>query len=411
LKIFCYTSGHDTNFGDDLNRWLWNRLLHRSLDADDGTLLLGIGTVISRNLIPPSKRYIVLSSGVGYSPAPVGFGGPDWKILSVRGPLTAAALGLPPQKAIVDGAALLRLLPECAPLPLSQRSGVAFMPHFASLSTGNWKAACEQAGFDFLDPFAGSEETVQRIRRARIVIADAMHAAIVADALRVPWIPVALSPQSNTFKWLDWTLSLGLPYNPARLHASSLLESIRCRSFTFYGERHFLENRMPSYALEHYKRAVRLKSLRNWSTIRWRMEQLTYELPKRIVSSSVLSAFKQRQDLRRTEYAAEELHQVAKFPLYLSEERLFMSKLDQLADMLPKLEDAFRIHPRQKLAESDSMDSSEKANRPAFTAARAALAMPPGSPNHLADEENAPPNLIANDGKPNRQPFSVTRTA
>lgn len=385
MKIFCYTSGCDTNFGDDLNRWLWNRLLDCPLDADDGTLLLGIGTVISRNLIPPSKRYIVFSSGVGYSPAPAGFGGPDGKVLSVRGPLTAAALGLPSQKAVIDGAALLRLLPECAPLPLSQRSGIAFMPHFASLSTGNWKAACEQAGFEFLDPFAASEETVQRIRRARIVIADAMHAAIVADALRVPWIPVVLSPQSNTFKWLDWTLSLGLPYNPTRLQASSLLESIRCGSFPFYGEKHFLENRMPAHALEHYKRTVRLKSLKRWSSIRWRMEQLTYELPKRIVTSPALSAFRERQDLRRTECAAEELRQVAKSSLYLSEERLFMSKLDQLADMLPKLKDTFRMYPRQKLAGSGSTDSSEKPGRPLFAAARVALATPSGSVNRLAE--------------------------
>ncbi len=111
MDIFCYTSGPDSNFGDDLNRWLWNRISDGPFDDDD-TLLLGIGTIISRNLIPPYKKYIVLSSGVGYSPVPSSFGGPEWEILSVRGPLTAAALGLPPEKAIIDGAALLRLIPK-----------------------------------------------------------------------------------------------------------------------------------------------------------------------------------------------------------------------------------------------------------------------------------------------------------
>ena len=85
-----------------------------------------------------------------------------------------------------------------------------------------------------LDPLADSEETVQRIRKAKLVIADAMHAAIVADALRVPWIPVAISPQSNSFKWLDWALSLNLPYNPTTLPASTLLESVRNNSLGFY---------------------------------------------------------------------------------------------------------------------------------------------------------------------------------
>jgi succinoglycan biosynthesis protein ExoV len=337
LKVFGYTSGEDSNFGDDLNRWLWNRISDWPLDDDDDTLLLGIGTVISRNLIPPDKKYIVISSGVGYAPVPLSFGGPEWEVLSVRGPLTAAVLKLPPEKAIVDGAALLRLIPECEPLSASERDGIAFMPHFATLSTGNWKQVCEMAGFEFLDPFADSELTVQRIRKAKLVIADAMHAAIVADALRVPWIPVSLSPQSNTFKWLDWTLSLGLPYNPTSLPASTLLESVRCESFRFYAEKHFLESRDPSNALEHYKRMIRLKSWKYWPYWKWRMEQLTYLLPERIVTSAPLSRFRRGQDESRTHSAAEQLRRTAELPSYLSEERLFMEKLEQLAALLPRV--------------------------------------------------------------------------
>jgi succinoglycan biosynthesis protein ExoV len=337
LKVFCYKNGRDSNFGDDLNRWLWERLCGSSMNSDDGTLVLGIGTVLSKNLVPPGKKYIVLSSGVGYVAPPPDFGGPDWTILSVRGPLTAAALGLPSETAIIDGAALLRLLPECTPLPLTKRSGIAFMPHIGPLSVGNWKQACEMAGFDFLDPLANSEETIQRIRRARLVIADAMHAAIVADALRVPWIPVALSPQSNTFKWLDWTLSLGLPYDPALLGPSTLLEAVRCRSLRFCGEKHFLENRAPSNALEHYKRMIRLKSRKHWPLWKWRMEQLTYHLPKKIITSAPLSGFRSRQDESRTYRAAEELRRVAELPSYLSEERVFMAKLERLTGLLPNL--------------------------------------------------------------------------
>jgi succinoglycan biosynthesis protein ExoV len=35
-----------------------------------------------------------------------------------------------------------------------------------------------------------------------------MHAAIIADAFRVPWIPLALSPDFSYFKWNDWAKSL-----------------------------------------------------------------------------------------------------------------------------------------------------------------------------------------------------------
>jgi succinoglycan biosynthesis protein ExoV len=164
-----------------------------------------------------------------------------------------------------------------------------------------------------------------------------MHAAIVADALRVPWIPVVLSPQSNSFKWLDWTLSLSLPYNPTTLPPSTLLESIRCFSFRFYGEEHFLAIPTPSGAVEHYKRMRRLKSWKYWSYWRWRLKQLTCDLPMRIASSAAFRGFRKLQDSRRTHRAAEHLRRVAQMPSYLSDEHVFMSKLDQLASLLPKL--------------------------------------------------------------------------
>lgn len=42
-----------------------------------------------------------------------------------------------------------------------------------------------------------------------------MHGAIVADALRVPWIPVAFGDTVLPFKWRDWLSTLDLPYEPA----------------------------------------------------------------------------------------------------------------------------------------------------------------------------------------------------
>ena len=56
-----------------------------------------------------------------------------------------------------------------------------------------------------------------------------MHAAIVADTLRVPWVPLMTSSDINSFKWLDWTQSMRVPYQPVRigaqLRAGELAES------------------------------------------------------------------------------------------------------------------------------------------------------------------------------------------
>ncbi|MGD0903294.1 MAG: polysaccharide pyruvyl transferase family protein [Terracidiphilus sp.] len=337
MKVYAYLAGDRSNFGDDLNRWLWSRLLGSSLDVDDGTVVLGIGTTISRELLPSAKRYIVLSSGVGYGAIPADFGGPNWEVLAVRGPLTAAVLNLSGEKAITDGAALLRLLPECEPLPASERRGVAFMPNFERLALGNWRQACEAAGFEFLNPFADSEQTVQRIRRAKLVIADAMHAAIVADALRVPWIPVVLSPQNSSFKWFDWTMSLNLPYRPTKIPASTLMEAVRNTAVRFIGPRYYFEDRNAAEAIEHYRRVARLKSRRYWPLWRWCAMKVACSIPMRIFKSAPLRGFKKRQDEERADRAAEQLRRVAEMPSYLSDEPVLMSKVEQIGSLLSLL--------------------------------------------------------------------------
>jgi succinoglycan biosynthesis protein ExoV len=337
LKLLYYVDDHESNFGDDLNRWLWSRVLGSPLNVEDGVLLLGIGTIIAQGFVPPGKKYIVLGSGVGYDAPPADFGGSSWEILAVRGPLTAAALGLPEAKASTDGAALIRLLAEFEPLPEEERSGIVFMPHYELLATGNWQQVCKIAGIEFLDPRDRSEQTVHRIRKAKLVIADAMHAAIVADTLRVPWIPVVLSPQSNSFKWLDWTLSLDLPYKPVRVSASTLLEAIRNCSLRFWGKRFFFEDRTQAGAIKQYNRMRRLWSRSYWPRWRWLMVRITYLIPKRIVLSSPMSGWRRGQDESRTRRAAEQLLQIAGRATFLSEERVFNSRLEDLVGLLKKL--------------------------------------------------------------------------
>jgi len=224
VKLFYYQDAKG-NFGDDLNDWLWHRLLPAGWDTDTRIILTGIGTIIGRDM-PHAEKSIIFGSGTGYTAAPAQFGSGGWTVMAVRGPLTAQALDLPETKAVTDGAILLSLLPEFQPVPAHQRHGIVFMPHHKSARLGCWPEICQAAGIDYLDPAADSYELVQRLQSAQLVLADAMHAAIVADSLRVPWLPVIISPESNSFKWLDWTLSMALPYRPIVLPCSNLLESL-----------------------------------------------------------------------------------------------------------------------------------------------------------------------------------------
>ncbi|MEH3104912.1 MAG: hypothetical protein PGN12_13530 [Sphingomonas phyllosphaerae] len=231
------------NFGDDLNEWLWETAWPEKPreESDDNLVLVGIGTIFGLHPPPAHAEKIVIGTGVGYDPIP-----PlddKWHILAVRGPLSARALGIDPALAQTDGAALLRALPQFGKPAGERTGGIVFMPHL-SARLGKWEAACKRAGIEFLNPQWDSHLLLSRIEQADLVLADAMHAAICADALRVPWVPCVTSAEISTFKWTDWSSSVGLPYRPNFLPFSSVLEYLRDRIVRRFGKPHCVEEQV-----------------------------------------------------------------------------------------------------------------------------------------------------------------------
>jgi succinoglycan biosynthesis protein ExoV len=221
MKLIYY-EGDPPNFGDEINASMWDHLLPDGfLDDREDELFLGIGSILW-DYLPKAPRKIVAGSGFGgYTAAPDVHDG-TWEVLWVRGPQTARVLGIDPRFAITDAAVLLR----ATPLPAAPtRSGVAFMPHVDSIPRGAWADVCAQAGVTFLDPRAPVEQLLAGIRGADLLITEAMHGAIVADALRTPWVPVLPFHSSNRAKWHDWAASLDLMLNNVVLTPSNLREA------------------------------------------------------------------------------------------------------------------------------------------------------------------------------------------
>lgn len=208
MKLFYYKDPIG-NFGDDLNPLIWYTLAPDLFDDDDTRTLLGVGTLINSRAPAEPVKY-VLGSGVGYHAFP------DidskWKFLCVRGPLSAKRIGLDANRAITDPAVLLTQVVGDRAVEKTRK--VSFMPHCLSATFADWKGICAKAGLQYLDPASDVSETIFRIRQSRLVIADAMHAAIVADAFRVPWVPVNCYDHILRFKWDDWCQSLNLSYAP-----------------------------------------------------------------------------------------------------------------------------------------------------------------------------------------------------
>jgi succinoglycan biosynthesis protein ExoV len=214
------------NFGDDLNAVLWPRLLPASVFEREDVALIGIGSILNSNFLGSRmskfKKVFVMGSGAGYGPLPQDFS--KWEILAVRGPLTAALLNRP-DASVTDGAALLSLVPDFVRMH-PQPDQIVFMPHYNSAERGQWARVASELGFLYVDPRGSVQEILAALSRSKLVITEAMHGAIVADTMRIPWIPLLIEPDALPFKWRDWTLSLEMEYHPNLMPASSSREKL-----------------------------------------------------------------------------------------------------------------------------------------------------------------------------------------
>jgi len=188
------------NFGDDLNPWLWSRLLPGRFSAKATKRFVGIGTILNDQL--PAGPKLIVGSGVGYGEPPTLSHQCD--VLFVRGPNSAKALGLPEALAITDPAYLIRKFHQ----PAAVRKGVVYLPHHFSSFKADWRRIAARAGMTYVDPCAPMLEVVEAIRTAERVVTGAMHGAILADAFRTPWIRVKPYAHLNDFKWADWAASM-----------------------------------------------------------------------------------------------------------------------------------------------------------------------------------------------------------
>lgn len=216
-----YFKGKEPNFGDELNKIIWHQLLPRDfLNDAENEIFLGIGSILWDDLPRTSIKHVIGSGYGGYT-APPDVNDGTWNVVWVRGPRTAKALSLDPSLAITDSAVLLRAteLPKPA-----QNIRVAFMPHFQSIERGNWATVCQMAGITFLDPREAPETLIAKIRGAELVLTEAMHGAIVADALRTPFVPFVPIRPEHRMKWDDWADSLNIKLEKHALISSTLAD-------------------------------------------------------------------------------------------------------------------------------------------------------------------------------------------
>ncbi|VDS10750.1 Exopolysaccharide glucosyl ketal-pyruvate-transferase [Paracoccus haematequi] len=202
-----YSVSSSGNFGDDMNEWFWDGLLTGWRDAEPDVTLFGIGTILGQKILADHGRVLVCGSGAGYG----GINGIDRSRVDVswvRGPRTAAMIGLDRALAITDPACMVTTMPRFSGLPQGS-GGAIFIPHRSTARLDlDWGRIGRHAGLRVVLPSGQAQEVISEIAAADLVVTESMHGAILADAFRVPWVPVRISNEFNDFKWHDWAESV-----------------------------------------------------------------------------------------------------------------------------------------------------------------------------------------------------------
>jgi len=226
MKIKVVYYNHKTgNFGDELNKWIWPKIFNKNISGycnhgklfteennKEKNLFYGIGTLIN-STIPQLPNKIIFGSGAGIGSKPTVDN--SYNFYFVRGPKTAEILGLDASYVITDPAILVH------DLYINKRTKkyrVSFMPHYDSEENSYWKILCKLCGIHYISPQNKDVDfLLSEIIASKKIITEAMHGAIVADALRVPWIAVQLYSDVNDFKWADYCNSMNLKYRPFKM--------------------------------------------------------------------------------------------------------------------------------------------------------------------------------------------------
>ena len=234
-----------TNFGDELARHILEAVTGRrvrwsSLPNAD---VVSIGSVLERYLASDSQA-AVWGTGLRRGEATSHGGGPgegapndgglnhgglndgglndrraSRRILAVRGPLTAARLGLPADTPLGDPGILASMLLTGAPRRRFRRS---FVPHFRMYTSAAGVRLVEgmrQAGFTIIQPSLHPIAVVELIAESDLVLSNGLHGLVLAHSLGIParLVTSPFAVGEPRFKFEDYWASLGRSHQEVTL--------------------------------------------------------------------------------------------------------------------------------------------------------------------------------------------------
>lgn len=201
-----YYKAEKGNFGDDLNPFIFNKLLgdFNNYKAVD---FVGIGSIVDTRLNQGNFN-VVFGSGV--RDVNFKYNKSQFDIRFVRGPLSSKILDN--SKYITDAAYALGLI-DLKKEPKVYKT--SYMPYYGLVDFYDWDLLSRITGINIIYPTDNLDKVLLEISKSERLLTSAMHGAIIADLFRVPWrrcqIPHGYESSFFTeFKWLDWTSSMNI---------------------------------------------------------------------------------------------------------------------------------------------------------------------------------------------------------
>lgn len=223
MKAYYYQSPGG-NVGDDLNALLWERLLPDFEQLTAAHWLVGVGSTLDERLNAIEGSKIVMGTGLRPGARRLVLVG-DVRFAAVRGKLSARELGLGPEVALCDpGFLVAHVWPGYLRRPRDDgrvAGRVGLVPHIYSERWSNIGAVAADAGLDVISPRLPVEQFLERLGNCSRVYCESLHAAIFADALRIPWARARISSHYYEgdgvaeFKWRDAFSIVDLPVESA----------------------------------------------------------------------------------------------------------------------------------------------------------------------------------------------------
>lgn len=220
MKLIYYSS-EKGNVGDELNVWLWNRIFPGHFENDnDKTAFLGIGSILLENSVfideaSAYKKKIICGTGVRSISERLNLDN-SWHISFLRGPYSSLKLTHSLDNYISDSAYFVVLTDEFKKYKnLPKKHKVSVIPYFQSMDKLNWEKVCKHFDWNLITTETKDVDYfLSEIASSELVISEAMHGAILADVLRVPWRRLKFyahlyeGENVSEFKWNDWLSSV-----------------------------------------------------------------------------------------------------------------------------------------------------------------------------------------------------------